>query len=99
MYVGPEALIFVGLFVAAILFALICEVVDRRWQWVSRTPQLWVAIGDGLLLVFVSVLLLTGETQWWMPWAVFAVGGLPTYLRSEFNDHRRDLRAEEHVGR
>jgi hypothetical protein len=99
MYIGADALIFGGVFVAACLFALVCEVCDRRWQWVSGKPQLWVALGDGLLLVFVSVLLLVGNTQWWMPWAVFVLGGLPTYLRSEFHDHQRGRRAEEHLSK
>jgi hypothetical protein len=99
MFIGKTELIFGLLFLWAVAFAGLLEVVERRWQWVSDKPQLFVAIGDGLILVFVSVLLLRGVTDWWMPWAAFVIGGLPTYLRSEWHDHQRQRRTEEHVGR
>lgn len=97
MYIGPTYLVLALNFIAAVTFAGLLEFVERRWRWVSSKPQLFVALGDGLLLIFVSVLV--GREHWWQPWVVFIIGGLPTYIRSEWHDHQRGLRTEEHLGR
>jgi hypothetical protein len=94
--ISIDVLVFGGLFIVACVFAVLLEVVDRWNGFVSNKPHLAVVGGTAMVLVALSFLL---GADWWKPWVGFAVGGAPTFLRSEINEHRRDLRNEEHVGR
>jgi hypothetical protein len=94
--ISIDVLIFVGLFLASCLFAVLLEVIDRWNGFISRKPHVAVVAGTAMTLLALSFV---PRLEWWHLWVGFAVSGAPTFLRSEINEHRRELRAEEHVGR
>jgi hypothetical protein len=94
--ISIDVLIFATLFIVSCVFAVLLEVIDRWNGFVSRKPHVAVVAGTGMTLLALSFV---PRLEWWHLWTAFALSGAPTFLRSEINEHRRELRNEEHVGR